>query len=685
MKKIPLLAALILLTLGGIVAQQQTFVLYDASCMKRVKYEQAIAQQPRMDYHAYQIPLANGNKLILETGVEGNVRQNYLPPNYLSCNDPRLNADFADNINGNRTKVFMLIPDGNDYLIQPVTMGAVLAKQGNLLTYVSPLASFQFDTRNVIIGENLAFNNANARVFFEGRDGNICGGTYLIRQLMPRNAYPVIDYKINPEIGVVERRLGSDGSTTVGGVVVARTINMTPIANYLATNCGQAVAGGPVTYGSTPTTYGSGVVPPTGYTPPTSTAVNPQLTNVTPQPVATNMVATEAPVHEVAKKETLYGLSQRYDVSVDQIKEWNNLRGNTINVGQTLRVGPAGFAPVGTDAVVSNNSSTATNTAPPLMVNRGEVANSNLGAPQPVPYGNTPVPGVPTTTPADQQHIVQAGETVASVALRYGYTEGKFREINGLGANEYLRIGQRLKTSACDCPVNNAPVNNVSQPGIASNAGPTMYGGGVVVPQAYQPTANASAIQAGTPVGPTAVTVQSNPNNFRQPVSSPVPQTMSPPAFGSPAPTQFNNRSVVQPQPVSQTATTNQTPVTRPGSMINNDPGFGSAQPEQVGQVIPQVFRAPAGQSMNSLEGGNSNPVIGGGNTNPTTFGSSVNSNAVQNNFSNPNTRSVHVVQQGESLNTIAQRYGLTVDQLRSLNDMRRTDVIIPFQRLYIN
>lgn len=678
MKKVSLLATLFLLLVGGVVAQQQTFVLYDASCMLRVKYEQSIAQQPRMDYYAYQITLANGNKLILETGVEGNVRQNYLPPNYLGCNDPRLNADFADDINGNRSKVFMLIPEGNDYLIQPVTMGAVLAKQGNLLTYVSPLASFQFDTRNVIIGENLAFNNTNARVFFEGRDGNICGGTYLIRQLMPRNAYPVIDYKINPELGVVERRLGSDGSATVGGVVVARTVNMTPTANYLATNCGQNVAGGSTTYGNAPATYNTGVVPPMGYNQPNNTVVPQPVANS--QPPASSMVAVDAPLHEVAKGETLFGISRRYEVSVDQIKEWNNLSGNTINVGQNLRVGTAGFAPV------NNNPATAIaqvnpNTAPPLMVNRGTVANSNVGAPQPVPYGNVaPVPGVPTTTPADQQHIVQAGETVASVALRYGYTEAKFREINGLGPNEYLRIGQRLKTSSCNCPASSATVvtNGVSQPGVRTNTAPATYGGGgVVTPKAYQPPT--ATIQTGTPIGPTAVSTpqRTTTNSFRQPVTNPVPQTMSPPAFGSPAPAQYGNRPAVQPNPANTS--------TRPASTtIDNKPGFGELAPQPQGQVIPNVYRAPSGQSMNTLEGSGS-PVIGGNNGAPTSYGSQLGTDRKPTSYTNPNTRSVHVVQQGESLNSIAQRYGLTVDQLRNLNDMRRTDVIIPFQRLYVN
>lgn len=47
----------------------------------------------------------------------------------------------------------------------------------------------------------------------------------------------------------------------------------------------------------------------------------------------------EKPVyHQVEKGDTLYGLSRRYGVTVDQIKAWNNLTYNTLSIGQRLRV-----------------------------------------------------------------------------------------------------------------------------------------------------------------------------------------------------------------------------------------------------------------------------------------------------------------------------------------------------------
>ncbi|MGC4022646.1 MAG: LysM peptidoglycan-binding domain-containing protein [Cyclobacteriaceae bacterium] len=41
-------------------------------------------------------------------------------------------------------------------------------------------------------------------------------------------------------------------------------------------------------------------------------------------------------VHKVAPKETLFSISKLYDVSLDDLKSWNNLKDNSLNVGQDL-------------------------------------------------------------------------------------------------------------------------------------------------------------------------------------------------------------------------------------------------------------------------------------------------------------------------------------------------------------
>lgn len=75
-------------------------------------------------------------------------------------------------------------------------------------------------------------------------------------------------------------------------------------------------------------------------------AVGQQLTvkknngSVTTPVVKNTLPATQSikGVHTVAAKETLFSLSRQYNVSVEQLKQWNNLTSNELKLGQTLFV-----------------------------------------------------------------------------------------------------------------------------------------------------------------------------------------------------------------------------------------------------------------------------------------------------------------------------------------------------------
>ena len=42
--------------------------------------------------------------------------------------------------------------------------------------------------------------------------------------------------------------------------------------------------------------------------------------------------------HLVKKGDTLYNIALRYDITVKTLKRWNKLEGDTISIGQRLRV-----------------------------------------------------------------------------------------------------------------------------------------------------------------------------------------------------------------------------------------------------------------------------------------------------------------------------------------------------------
>jgi LysM repeat protein len=331
-------------------------------------------------------------------------------------------------------------------------------------------------------------------------------------------------------------------------------------------------------------------------------------------------------------------------------------------------------------------------TVPTSPYKPGNVANSNPGSAQPTPYGTTAAPqayGSQQTSRSGQTavygediHTVQPGETVASIALRYGYTSAKFREINEIGSNEIVRIGQQLKTTSCNCPVQEVAPASYGQPADAPQsyeqpaATPQAYGQQAPAPQAYgQPAAPAPQAYGNQPAANQPATqAYRTPQGYQAPQASPVPATSSPQA---PAPTTITNNpnfgQVVPNASAPPSSTMGQLESrgnSAPQAQPTTNPATYNAYPAPA--TSPTQYQAPAPNQYQSPKpvpnayGGT--PV--GVNTQP----------AVQ-----PSNRAFHLVQEGESLFSISRRYGITTEQLRAFNKLGNGSVIVPFQKLYVN
>ncbi len=107
-------------------------------------------------------------------------------------------------------------------------------------------------------------------------------------------------------------------------------------------------------------------------------------------------------VHVVQRGETLYSIARRYGTSVSALVQANGLRNaNFIYVGQRL------------------------------VVSGGGGGGSSRGG------------GAPPTSAAI--HVVQRGETLAGIALRYGTTAAAIASANGLRNANLIYVGQRLR------------------------------------------------------------------------------------------------------------------------------------------------------------------------------------------------------------------------------------------------
>lgn len=113
-------------------------------------------------------------------------------------------------------------------------------------------------------------------------------------------------------------------------------------------------------------------------------------TTITPKPLPSISLPKDG-YHTVIEGETLYGLSKKYRHSVYTLRKWNDLTGNTITIGQSLRVAP---------------------------------------------------PTTATTTLANS-YKVKSGDTLYSIAKRYGLSVKALKSINNK-KNDVLQPGEML-------------------------------------------------------------------------------------------------------------------------------------------------------------------------------------------------------------------------------------------------
>lgn len=118
-----------------------------------------------------------------------------------------------------------------------------------------------------------------------------------------------------------------------------------------------------------------------------------------PQPV--RVIAAKG-VHEVQPGQTLFSIARQYDVSVDQIREWNSLSGNDLKVGQTLYVARPDQR---------TQEVTARTEAPVVRQEVQAPKNEPVATPPPV---TTPPPAVVTAPSTQSTESIRISESLKS-------------------------------------------------------------------------------------------------------------------------------------------------------------------------------------------------------------------------------------------------------------------------------
>ena len=144
----------------------------------------------------------------------------------------------------------------------------------------------------------------------------------------------------------------------------------------------------------------------------------------------------------------MWSIAKRFNVGVEEIKKANNLKSNLISIGQKLII--PGFAPpsqTNITYVVQKGDSlwsiaNANNTTVKEIINLNDLISNTIYVGQILQIPNTGNSGV-VTPDAETVYIVQKGDTLYSIALKYNTTAQAIINKNNLTSN-ILSVGQLL-------------------------------------------------------------------------------------------------------------------------------------------------------------------------------------------------------------------------------------------------
>ncbi len=197
--------------------------------------------------------------------------------------------------------------------------------------------------------------------------------------------------------------------------------------------------------------------------------------------IAKSEIPAGASLHKVAPGETLFSISKKYNASVSDVMQWNELKGNDLSVGQALIIQkPVAVAeqpkvePTSVMETPNPQVAVATTTVPvkkaevekPKVVEKKEEkVKPELEKAQTLPV-QTAENRVAIAPGEWISHEVKSGETLFSIANQYQARVEDLINWNALTSNN-VKVGQSLKVGRGEVGPSTVPI--VGTPRVVSN------------------------------------------------------------------------------------------------------------------------------------------------------------------------------------------------------------------------
>lgn len=149
--------------------------------------------------------------------------------------------------------------------------------------------------------------------------------------------------------------------------------------------------------------------------------------------------------YTVKKGDSLWSIANAYNTTVSELKTLNNLTSNSLSIGQKLKLPTEDKeeSPLNSNTYIVQSGDTLYSIAKKYNITVDELKTTNNITSNSLSIGQViKIPGTSISQP--NTHIVKKGESLYSVANKYGTTVNELKTLNNLTSNT-LSIGQVLK------------------------------------------------------------------------------------------------------------------------------------------------------------------------------------------------------------------------------------------------
>ena len=143
----------------------------------------------------------------------------------------------------------------------------------------------------------------------------------------------------------------------------------------------------------------------------------------------------------VSKGDTLYGISKKLDTTVDELKKINNLTSNSLSIGEILKVPTKEIDLGDTEIYQVVKGDTLYSIANKYGISLNELKDINNLENDNLAIGQ--LLNVPSGLSVANTYVVSKGDTLYSIAKKFNIGIDKLKEVNNLTSN-MLSIGQKL-------------------------------------------------------------------------------------------------------------------------------------------------------------------------------------------------------------------------------------------------